>query len=83
MDLNNGRIDVTINNVFALKPLIESNNLKLKTVGEPLKSDFAGVAMPKNNPDLQEAVNKALQEIKDDGTLKTLYNKWFDVDPNF
>lgn len=83
MDLNNGRIDATINNVFALKPLIESNNLKLKTVGEPLKSDFAGVAMPKNNPDLQEAVNKALQEIKDDGTLKTLYNKWFDVDPNF
>ncbi|MNP63190.1 Cystine-binding periplasmic protein precursor [compost metagenome] len=69
--------------MFALKPLIESNNLKLKTVGEPLKSDFAGVAMPKNNPDLQEAVNKALQEIKDDGTLKTLYNKWFDVDPNF
>ncbi|WP_410771728.1 transporter substrate-binding domain-containing protein [Fontibacillus sp. BL9] len=83
MDLNNGRIDATINNVFALKPLIEKNNLKLKTVGEPLKSDFAGVAMPKNSPELQEAVNKALQEIKDDGTLKTLYNKWFDVDPNF
>ncbi|MEF2967613.1 transporter substrate-binding domain-containing protein [Paenibacillus sp. M1] len=83
MDLNSGRIDATINNVFALKPLIESNNLKLKTVGDPLKSDYAGVAMPKGSAELQEAVNQALQEIKDDGTLKTLYNKWFDVDPNF
>lgn len=83
MDLNTGRIDATINNVFALKPLIEKNHLNLKTVGEPLKSDFAGVAMPKNSPELQAAVNKALQEMKTDGTLKTLYNKWFGVDPNF
>ncbi|TYA15281.1 amino acid ABC transporter substrate-binding protein [Paenibacillus faecis] len=83
MDLNNKRIDATINNVFALKPLIEKNNLKLKTVGKPLKSDYAGVAMPKNSPELKDAVDQALKEIKEDGTLKTLYNKWFGVDPNF
>ncbi|WP_079911690.1 transporter substrate-binding domain-containing protein [Paenibacillus sp. 32352] len=82
-DLNTGRIDATINNMFALKPIIDKNKLNMKAVGEPIKEDFAGVAMRKNNPELLDAVNKALNDMKDDGTLKQIHQKWFGVDPSF
>lgn len=82
-DLNTGRIDATINNMFALKPLIEKNKLNLKAVGAPIKEDFAGVAMRKNNPELLDAINKALADMKNDGTLKQIHQKWFGVDPSF
>lgn len=83
MDLNVGRIDATINNIFALKPLMEKNKLNIKAVGAPIKEDFAGVATRKNNTELVEAINKALNEMKTDGTLKEIHQKWFGVDPNF
>ncbi len=37
--------------------------------------------MSKENPDLVAAVDKALQTIKDDGTLTDLYQKYFTTDP--
>ncbi|OZB92949.1 transporter substrate-binding domain-containing protein [Paenibacillus sp. XY044] len=83
MDLNTGRIDATINNMFALKPLIDQNHLKVKAVGDSIKDDYAGVAMRKNNPELLDAINKALDEMKTDGTLKEIHQKWFGVDPSF
>lgn len=81
-DLNVGRIDATINNVFALKPLIEKNHFDVKAVGEPIKEDVAGIAIRKNNPELLAAINKALEEMKSDGTFKEIFKKWFDVEPN-
>ncbi|NKI20009.1 transporter substrate-binding domain-containing protein [Paenibacillus dendritiformis] len=82
-DLDVGRIDATINNVFAIKPLIEKNQFKVKAVGEPIKEDFAGIAIRKNNPELLDAINQALAEMKSDGTFTEIFHKWFDVDPNF
>ncbi|MEK8129025.1 transporter substrate-binding domain-containing protein [Paenibacillus filicis] len=82
-DLNVGRIDATINNVFAIKPLVEKNQFKIKAVGDPIKEDFAGIALRKNNPELLDAINKALAEMKTDGTFKEIFQKWFGVDPNF
>ncbi|WP_282942660.1 transporter substrate-binding domain-containing protein [Paenibacillus sp. RC67] len=81
-DLNVGRIDATINNVFAIKPLVEKNQFKIKTVGEPIKEDAAGIAIPKNNPEFLDAINKALDDMKSDGTFKSIFQKWFGVDPN-
>ncbi|MFD1957286.1 transporter substrate-binding domain-containing protein [Paenibacillus thailandensis] len=80
-DLNNGRIDATINNIYALKPIIEENGYKIKAVGEPIKSDQAGIAVRKNNPELVEALNNALQEMKDDGTYAEIFKKWFGEEP--
>ncbi|MEQ7049040.1 transporter substrate-binding domain-containing protein [Paenibacillaceae sp. P-4] len=81
-DLNVGRIDATINNVFALKPLIDKNHFDVKAVGEPIKEDVAGIAIRKDNPELLAAINKALEEMKADGTFKEIFKKWFDVEPN-
>ncbi|WP_375335130.1 substrate-binding periplasmic protein [Paenibacillus illinoisensis] len=80
-DLDAGRIDATINNLYALKPIIDSNGFKIKAVGEPIKSDQAGIAVRKNNPELVAALNDALQGMKDDGTYNTIFKKWFGEEP--
>jgi polar amino acid transport system substrate-binding protein len=39
--------------------------------------ELYGYAMSKDNPDLVEAVNQALQALKDDGTIADLYQQYF------
>ncbi|WCT56247.1 transporter substrate-binding domain-containing protein [Paenibacillus kyungheensis] len=80
-DLNVGRIDATINNIYALKPIVEENGFKIKAVGDAIKSDQAGIAIRKDNPDLLKALNKALTDMKADGTYETIFVKWFGEKP--
>ncbi|MEK4229194.1 substrate-binding periplasmic protein [Solibacillus sp. FSL H8-0538] len=80
-DLDAGRIDATVNNVYALKPIIEENGYAVKAVGEAIKADQAAVAVKKGNTELVEALNTALNEMKQDGTYKEIFVKWFDEAP--
>lgn len=80
-DLNAGRIDATINNMYALKPIVDANGLNIKAVGEAIKSDQAGIAVRKDNPELVAALNDALKGMKDDGTYNTIFKKWFGEEP--
>lgn len=82
LDLNTGRIDATVNNLFAIKPQIEKSNLKIKAVGDPIKEDFAGIAIRKGNEEFLAALDKALEDIKKDGTYKAIFMKWFGVEPS-
>ncbi|WP_152394584.1 transporter substrate-binding domain-containing protein [Paenibacillus guangzhouensis] len=82
MDLNTGRIDATINNTFAIQPILQKNKLQVKAVGEPIKEDVAGIAVRKGNQELVSAINTALEDMKKDGTFKNIFKKWFDVEPN-
>ena len=54
-DLNAGRIDATINNLYALKPIVDKNGFKIKAVGTAIKSDQAGIAVRKNSPEFGRA----------------------------
>lgn len=80
-DLDSGRIDATINNMYALKPIIEANGLKIKAVGEPIKSDQAGIAVKLDNETFIEEVNTILADIKADGTYDEIFMKWFGEAP--
>jgi cystine transport system substrate-binding protein len=81
MDLNTGRIDATLNNLYALKPLVDKNHFKIKAVGEPIKVDEAGIAVRKNNPEFLKAIDDALTKIKSDGTYNQIFKKWFGEEP--
>ncbi|WP_127496782.1 substrate-binding periplasmic protein [Paenibacillus glycanilyticus] len=81
-DLNAGRIDATINNLYALKPIVDKNGFKIKAVGDAIKSDQAGIAVRKNNPEFLAALDKALTDMKADGTYKTIFKKWFGEEPS-
>ncbi len=39
-------------------------------------NELYGIAISKDNPELLDAVNSALQEMKDDGTIQGLYDKY-------
>lgn len=80
-DLNAGRIDATINNLYALKPIVDKNGFKIKAVGEAIKADKAGIAVRKDNPELLAAINDALAKIKADGTYNAIFKKWFGEEP--
>lgn len=80
-DLDTGRIDATINNMYALKPVIEKNGFKIKAVGEPIKSDKAGIAIRKGNETLLKEMNKHLADMKEDGTYREIFVKWFGEEP--
>ena len=62
--------------------LKEGGDKDLKIVGDSKKTD-AGIAMAvgKDKTDLLEKVNKALADLKADGTYAKLYKKWFGIDP--
>lgn len=80
-DLDAGRIDATINNMYAIKPVVEKNGYKIKAVGEPIKSDKAGIATRKGNEEFIAEINKVLSEMKEDGTYKEIFVKWFEEEP--
>ncbi|WP_053363502.1 transporter substrate-binding domain-containing protein [Bacillus sp. FJAT-27251] len=80
-DLDAGRIDATINNMYAIKPVVEKNGFNIKAVGEPVKSDKAAVATRKGNEELINEINKALSDMKKDGTYREIFVKWFDEEP--
>lgn len=80
-DLNAGRIDATINNLYALKPIVDKNGYKIKAVGDAIKSDQAGIAIRKDNPEFLTALDQALTDMKADGTYNTIFKKWFGEEP--
>ncbi|TYS54634.1 transporter substrate-binding domain-containing protein [Rossellomorea marisflavi] len=80
-DLDAGRIDATINNMYALKPIVEKNGFNIKAVGEPIKSDQAGIAAKKGNEDIIKAINPVLADMKKDGTYNEIFKKWFGEEP--
>jgi len=80
-DLDAGRIDATINNLYALKPVIETNGFKIKAVGDPVKSDQAGIAVNLGNETFIAEVNRILAEIKEEGTYRDIFVKWFGEEP--
>ncbi|MDN7244673.1 transporter substrate-binding domain-containing protein [Planococcus shenhongbingii] len=80
-DLDAGRVDATINNMYAIKPVVEQNGFKIKAVGEPIKSDQAGIAARKGNEELITELNRILAEMKEDGTYNEIFVKWFGEEP--
>ena len=48
-----------------------------KTVGEVLNAEDYGIAVKKGNDKLAADINKALNELKQNGEFDKIYNKWF------
>ena len=57
--------------------------LSVKAIGDPVFAEPLAVAFDKSGPDPSDMVTRVdaiLEEMRADGTLKTLSEKWFDVD---
>ena len=78
-DLRIGRIDaILIDRLAALEYAKKAPDTV--AAGAAFSRQEAGVALRKGEPELLEAVNKALDKLRADGTLKKLSDKYFNAD---
>ncbi|MCS7464586.1 amino acid ABC transporter substrate-binding protein [Paenibacillus doosanensis] len=81
-DVAYGRVDAYVNSRNVLLAQIKKNKLPLKLAGEPFVYEEVGFPFAKDekHAKIREEFNKALDELRQDGTLKTLSEKYFDED---
>lgn len=76
-----GRADATINDslsFFDFKKKQPDANVKIAAT--QANADYSGVLLAKNKPELLDAINKALTDLKADGTYATISQKYFGED---
>ncbi len=78
MELQAKTLDaVVIDQPVGLYYMKQGGDKDLKVVGTAKKTNGKVLAMSKENKELQAAVNKALKQLKSDGTYDKIYEKWF------
>lgn len=76
-----GRADATINDSLSFYDFKKAKpDAPVKIAAEEANADYSGIIVRKGEPDLLAAVNKALDEIKADGTYQKIANKYFGQD---
>ncbi|MDV6374243.1 transporter substrate-binding domain-containing protein [Deinococcus arenicola] len=78
-DLATGRIDAGYNDRLLVSYLIKSQNLPIRGAGTG-NADAMGIALKKTNTGLKTAIDKALLQIKADGTYAKISRQWFGQD---
>ena len=82
MELKAGGVDAVVNDLPVNKYyLVQIGSKDAKMVGETLNAEEYGIAVDKNNKELIEKVNKALEEIQKNGEYDKIYEKWFGEKP--
>ena len=79
--LTSKRVDATINDSLSYLDLKKQKpDLAIKVVDEEENAQPSAVMFNKGNKELVDAVNKALTDIKADGTYAKISDKWFAAD---
>lgn len=76
-----GRADATVNDSLSYFDFKKKQpQAPVKVVAEKADADYSGIIVRKGDDDLVAAINKALADIKADGTYKTISDKYFGQD---
>ena len=78
--LQTGQVDAVLND-FPVSKYAERSKKDLQVVQRIPTGEEYGLGFNKEDTKLKEEVDKALNEIKDDGTYTKIYKKWFEEDP--
>lgn len=81
-DVSLGRIHAVLNDRLAGVKAIEESGLDLQLGGEPIEklSNAFPLVKSSENEELIKEINKALLDMREDGTLKEISMKWFNID---
>jgi polar amino acid transport system substrate-binding protein len=78
MALKNGKADAVVCDLPVLQYyLTKGGSTFAKLVGQPLTAEEYGIITGKKKPEMEKAVNKALESLKRNGTYDKIYDKWF------
>lgn len=76
LDLGNGQIDAVVADYPTAVAFVAQQGGKLITVGEVFTDENYGIAVCKNNQELLDKINKGLAEVKAEGIITQLEEKW-------
>ena len=77
-DLESGRVDaIVVGEVYGRYYMKQSGKDIYRVLEDNFGEDEMAVAFKKNNTELQERVDAALADMKEDGTFDEIYDKWF------
>ncbi len=79
-DLRVGRIDAILVDRLAALDLVKKTHDALAVAGPAFSRQESGVALRKGNAQLLQAINQAISEMQQDGTLSKISEKWFGTD---
>lgn len=79
-DLRVGRIDAILVDRLAALEMVTKTKDTLAVTGEPFSRQESGIALRKGEPELLDAINKAIDKLRADGTLAKLSQKYFNAD---
>ncbi len=80
IDLEQNRIDAALNDRIFVLTEIENSNYKVKAVGDVFDKSVTAFAFHQGNQELRDEFDRVLTELKADGTLASISNKWFGED---
>ena len=87
LDMASGRLDVMVGDMLPLLDFVEKSEdgKCCKLAGEPITDpafvgDGVGIALRKEDSDLRDRLNTALEEIRADGTYQAINDKYFSID---
>ena len=87
LDMANGRLDMEVGDMLPMLDWVSKNTdgKCCELIGEPITDpkfvgDGVGIALRQDDNDLREKLNKALADIRADGTYKTINDKYFTID---
>ncbi|HWU60553.1 MAG TPA: amino acid ABC transporter substrate-binding protein [Ensifer sp.] len=76
-----GRVDATINDSLSFLDFKKHKpDAPVKVVATEANADYSGIIIRKGEPELLAAINKALADIKADGTYDAISKKYFGED---
>jgi polar amino acid transport system substrate-binding protein len=76
LDLANGQVDAVVADYPTTLNYVAKFKDKIKTTGEIFTDESYGIAVCKKNTELLAQINKALGELKSDGSIQKLEEKW-------
>lgn len=78
LDAGSDRLDAVVTDKFVGMLQIEENDLDIHAIGDRLFDEEIGAAVKKDNDEMLDEINRALEVIIEDGTYEEISKKWFD-----
>src|SRR5699024_3998792 len=75
--VENGSVDAVLYDWPNVAYYIETKGDSLKMVGDKYEAENYGIAFAKGQEDLVNAVDEALETLKDNGKYDEIYEEWF------
>ncbi|MDS8826497.1 transporter substrate-binding domain-containing protein, partial [Streptococcus pneumoniae] len=72
------RVDAYVNDPIMMNAVLEKNELGVEIVGQPLVNDDMGIVLKdeEKGEELKALIDPILKQLKEDGTLSELSEKW-------